>query len=129
LERRTGPFEAVAGGEGGGRNPFHRRQCLAGAVAGLGRAVDERRTEAVIANESLWPEHEPRLSERPDRHHRSGTAAHVDAIDVLYCIAEWRLGLDIHLPGAAEKVEVVDIEPDECRLQRVEDVIDLDAQN
>ena len=40
-----------------------------------------------------------------------------------------RLGLDIDLPGAAEQVEVVDVEAAERRLQRVEDVADLDAQH
>ena len=38
-------------------------------------------------------------------------------------------GLDIDLPGAAEQVEVVDVEPAERRLQRIEDVGDLDAQH
>ena len=56
-------------------------------------------------------------------------AAHVDAIDVLDRVAERRLGLDIDLPGAAEQVEVVDVEAAERRLQRVEDVADLDAQH
>ena len=70
-----------------------------------------------------------RLRQRPDRHHRAAAAAHVDAVDILDRVAERRLGLHIHLPGAAEQIEVVDVEAAERRLQRVEDVADLDPQH
>ena len=55
--------------------------------------------------------------------------AHIDAVDVVDVVAKRRLGLDIDLPGAAEHVEVVDVEAAERRLQGVEDVADLDAQH
>ena len=43
-------------------------------------------------------------------------------------VAEPLVGLDVHLPGAAELVEVVDVVRAEVDLQRVEDVADLHAQ-
>src|SRR5262249_47464929 len=65
----------------------------------------------------------------PDRHHGAGGIAHVNAIDILDPVAETRVGLDVHLPGAAEQIEVVDVEAAERRLQRVENVYDLDPQH
>ena len=43
-------------------------------------------------------------------------------------LAEVRVGLDVHLPGPAELVEVVDVVRAEVDLQGVEDVADLHAQ-
>jgi hypothetical protein len=74
----------------------------------------------------LRPLDEAGLRQCPDRHHRAGIAAHIDAIDVLDRIAVSRLGLHIHLPGASEQIEIVYVEAAERRLQRVEDVADLD---
>ena len=42
-------------------------------------------------------------------------------------VAEALIGLDVDLPGAAELVEVVDVERAQVDLQRVEDVADLHA--
>ena len=72
---------------------------------------------------------EPGLGQCPDRHHRAAAAAHIDTIDVLDRIAELRLGLDIDLPSAAEQVEIVYVKSAKRRLQRVEDVADLDPEH
>ena len=44
-------------------------------------------------------------------------------------VAKLRIGLNVDLPGAAEDVEVVDVVAAERRLQRVENVADLDAEH
>ena len=41
--------------------------------------------------------------------------------------AEGRIGLDVHLPGAAEAVEVVDVVAAQVRLERVKDIAQLHA--
>ena len=43
------------------------------------------------------------------------------------CVRNVGVGLDVHLPGAAEAVEVVDVERAEVDLQRVEDVVERHA--
>src|SRR5436305_336301 len=72
---------------------------------------------------------EMRLSERPNRNHRAAFAADINTIDVVDLVAKPRFGLDIDLPGAAEQVKVVYVKAAERRLQRTEDVADLDAQH
>ena len=102
---------------------------MAGTVARLRRTIDDRGPVAVVADQSLRRLDEPGLGQCPDRHHRAAAAAHIDTIDVLDRIAELRLGLDIDLPGAAEQVEIVDVKSAKRRLQRVEDVADLDPEH
>ena len=52
-----------------------------------------------------------------------------DAVDVARRAPVGGLGLDLHLPGAAEQVEVVGVIAAHRRLQRVEHLRDLDPQN
>ena len=54
--------------------------------------------------------------------------AHVVAADVRRLAAEIRLGLQQHLPGMAELVEVVHVQAAEKRLQGVVSVGDPDPQ-
>src|SRR5205085_7745154 len=49
--------------------------------------------------------------------------------DVLNAVAEGRLSLHVDLPGAAEQIEVIGVKASQRRLQRVEDVADLDAKH
>ena len=51
-----------------------------------------------------------RLASVPDRDHRPLGVADLEPGDVLDRVAELRVGLDDHLPGPAEPVEVVDVE-------------------
>ena len=53
--------------------------------------------------------------------------AHLEQLDLVRVVAERALGLHDHLPGAAEPVEVVDVVGAEVDLQRVEDVLGVDA--
>ncbi len=64
---------------------------------------------------------------------RSGTispvaVAHVDPPDVRNVGAIKRFGLNVDLPGAAEQVEVADVDATERRLQGGKDVVDGDAE-
>src|SRR5438552_1848495 len=44
-----------------------------------------------------------------ERDHAAAVAAHLDLLDVADLLAEVGLGLQVHLPGAAETIEVVDV--------------------
>ena len=48
-------------------------------------------------------------------------------LDVLDLVAELRIGLHDHLPGAAEAIEVVDVPRAQVRLQGVEHFAQADA--
>ena len=56
-------------------------------------------------------------------------AADVDAIDVVDRLAVGGLGLRLHLPGAPEQIDVVDVDAAERGLQRLEHVGDVDAED
>ena len=129
LKRGPGPFVAVAGRQRRRRDALHRGERLAGTVAGFRRAVDDGAAVAVIAHHGLRPLHELGLGQRAHRHHAALGVAHVDALDIVLALAKRRVGLDIDLPGAAEHIEVVDVETAQRRLQRVEDIADLDAEH
>ena len=53
------------------------------------------------------------------RHHAAGAVADLQLLDVLDLVAELGVGLDDHLPGAAEEVEVVDVQRAQVDLQGV----------
>jgi hypothetical protein len=73
--------------------------------------------------------HQLRLCHGPDRNHPALRIADVYPVDIADVGAKWRLCLDIHLPRATKYVEVVHVVAAECRLQRVEDIGDLDPQH
>ena len=73
-------------------------------------------------------EREPRLGEGAQRHHLPLPVADMDAVDVVDLGPVGGLGLHVDLPGAAEQIEVVDVEAAENGLERVEHVADADAQ-
>ncbi len=128
LEGRAGPLVAVAGRQDPGREPLHGGERIAGAVAGRGRAVDRDAPVEVVADQRRGPEHQAHRGERADRHHLALGVPHVHLEDVVDLAAEVLVGLDVDLPGAAEQVEVVDVEAAERALQRGEHVVDVDAQ-
>ena len=129
LQGGSGPFEAVSGRQGCARDTFHRRKRLAGAVAGLRRAVHNRGPVSVVTHHRLRPLHELCLGQGADRDHLCLGVAHIDPVDVVHFFAKRGLGLDIDLPCAAEHVEVVDVVAAERRLQGIEDIGDLDAEH
>src|SRR3546814_465543 len=125
LERGAGPLEGVARRQGRRRQPLHRRERRATAVAWGRSAVDDCRVVVVIAGERLRPENQARLGKSPNRHHLALVVLHVDPIDVVDLRAVVGLGLDVDLPGPAEEIEVVHVIAAERGLQRGNDVINL----
>ena len=67
------------------------------------------------------------VGHRAQRHHVAVGVADLELPDDVRVHAEGGVGLDVHLPGAAEAVEVVDVVAAQVRLQRVEDVGQLHA--
>ena len=101
---------------------------LAGRVAGRGAAVDVGGEEAVVAHGALRPGARLHLQQRRQRHHLAASRAHLQLADVVGARAELRVRLHAHRIGAAEPVEVVDVERAEIDLQRVEHVGHRDAE-
>ena len=91
---------------------------------GAGVAVDRRRRVHVVAHD----QHRPADCRAPWRSVPSGTisplvVADLELLEVLDLLAEVCVGLHVDLPGAAEAVEVVDVERAEVDLQRVEHLV------
>ena len=63
----------------------------------------------------------PDVGQRAQRHHLPLDVADLQLADLLHLVAEAGVGLDDHLPGAAEAIEVVDVQRAEAGLQGVED--------
>ena len=63
----------------------------------------------------------------PQRNHLALVVADLQAPHVLGLHAEGRVGLGVHLPGAAELVEIVHVQSAQIDLQGVEDVVHGDA--
>src|ERR1019366_4150592 len=90
---------------------------LSAAVAG-GRSADQLDGAIpVVAVDHVGPGSGRDGGKRAQRDHVASAGADVEAVDVARLGAEFRLGLNHHLPGAAEYVEVVHIEPAEECLQ------------
>ena len=65
------------------------------------------------------------VNHRAERHHVAVAVLDLEVLHRVGVHAEGGVGLDVHLPGAAEAVEVVDVVAAQVRLQRVEDVAEL----
>ncbi len=120
----------IARRQGRGRDLLHRQRapCRRRRPA-PGSPLDRHRAEVVVAHDRQGPTSQS----RPRRRRRSAPSrraaiADVDARDVLDRVAV-RLGACMrHPPGAAEEVEVVDVDRPERRLQRGEDDPRRDAE-
>ena len=86
-----------------------------GAVDAGGRvhvvAVDDERPAAVLDR-----------GHGAQRNHLAVVVADLQPTDVLGLHAVGSIGLHVHLPGAAELVEIVDVQPAQLDLQGVEDI-------
>ena len=91
-------------------------------------AIDGDRAVVVVAGDDLRPGHDLDAGDGADRHHLAGAVAHIDVPDVGNVAAVGRLALNVDLPGAAVEIEVVDVDAAERRLQRGEDVADVEAE-
>ena len=128
LQGRARPFVAVARRQGGPGELLHGGDGLARGKAGGGRAVQHDGTQVVVADDRAWRRHQLDIGDRLQRHQFAARGTHAHAIDVVDGGAVGRLGLHLHLPGAAEEVKVVGVGAAHRRLQRREDVGDADAQ-
>ena len=128
LQGSTGPLVAEALGQRGVGEVLHGGDRLARAPAGRRPAIEGHAAIVVVADDGLRPQRQPRLGEGAQRHHLSLPVADMDAVDVVDLGPVGGLGLDVDLPGAAEQIEVVDVEAAENGLERVEHVADADAQ-
>ena len=100
------------------------------ARAGAWRRVEVhagRRVE-VVADDHHGSADVPNLGERAQGHHAAPFATDPQAREVVDLLAEVGIALHIDLPGAAEPVEVVDVERAEIDLQRVEEFSDRYTQ-
>src|SRR3546814_20857586 len=94
LERGAGPLEGVARRQGRRRQPLHRRERRAAAVAWGRSAVDDCRAVVVIAGERLRPANPARLGKSPNRHHTARVVLQADPKDVVALRAVVGLGLE-----------------------------------
>ena len=110
LIREVGPLVASCRAAASRSRIFvDRRFRLAGAEARRGAAVDVGRRIAVVALHEVRPERLLDRDERAERHHLA-LAFRVFSRRCLRVRAERRVRLRDHLIGAAETVEVVDVQ-------------------
>ena len=103
---------------------FQGRRRLIRTIAGRGAADDLCGPVLVVAHGELGTGTRLELCQRRKRHHRALAVAHIELRQVLRIRPVGRFGLHVHLPGAAEIVEVVDEEPAHERLNGPVNVAD-----
>ena len=100
---------------------------LAGAVTGSGGAVDFRGRKAVVVHDAVGPVNVFHVDEGAERNHFAGERFWCAGADVFGMQAIRGFGLHVDLLGAAETVEVVDVERAEINLHGVENIGERDA--
>ncbi|MCY1408956.1 hypothetical protein D9M71_242900 [compost metagenome] len=128
LVGRTDPGQRVVLAERFVGHLLHRRQRLAGAVAGRRAADQLGRREHVEARIGGRAEDALHRHQRRQRHQVAAGRTHVDLAEILRLAAEVRFRLQAHLPGAAVEREVVDVVAAEGGLHGGEHVVDRHAQ-
>ncbi len=124
----AGPFEGIAGRQRRFRELRHRRDRGAGRHTRRRAAIDGHGAVVVVAGDDLRTGDDPQARDRAQRHHLARAVAHVDLPDVGNVGAVVGLALHVDLPGAAKQVEVVDVDAAQRRLQRGEDIADVEAE-
>ncbi len=87
---------------------------------GAGFSVDRGRGIQVVADDHQRAADVLEAGERCRRGPSRRAALELDALEVVDLLAESAVGLDVDLPGAAEEVEVVDVQRTEVDLEGVE---------
>ena len=100
----------------------HRGLSLAGAEPRSGSAVDVRRGVGVVALHHIRSEGARDVDHGAEGHHLAVRVAGLERHDVIELGAERRIRLRDYLEGAAETVEVVDVERAQVHLQGLEHV-------
>src|SRR5262249_16377013 len=81
----------------------------------------------VVATDVDWSADLPDAAKRSERYHFAVGIANLEQADFAEVVAVLPASLDIHLPGAAELVEVVDVQGSEINLQCREHVEGIDS--
>ena len=104
------------------RQPLHGLDGRAEAAAGRGVALDLGGREHVVVHDAIGAAAPLDVEHRAERHHLARPRCASSAADVFRIGADSPFGLGAHLEGAAEAVEVVDVDRAEVHLQGIEDV-------
>ena len=128
LEGERGPFVGEAGRQNLLRQLLHDMDGLALAVAGGGSAVELGGRIEIVARHAIGAGDVAHGGEGAERHRAAGIVAHADVENVLGVVAELARSLRDHAVGAAQYVEIVDVERAEIDLQGREYVRDVDAE-
>src|SRR4029077_11653899 len=81
----------------------------------------------VVAADVDRPANLAHAKHRAQGHHVSLRVSYLQQLDLAWIVAKRSAALSNYLPGAAEKVEVVDIIRAEIDLERIEDIFGIDA--
>src|SRR6266478_2913120 len=109
------------------RDLLHRLLRLSGAVAGRRAAVHVRGRVAVVVRDSVGAGGLAYRDEAVDGNHVAALSAGLEAADILGAQAKAGLRLCVDLVGAAEAVEVIDVQGAQIHLHGVEEVLHIDA--
>ena len=123
-----GPFVGHGlGGEFLFGESFHREAEVAVAHAGCDVPVHGSGGIGVVARDDLRPTAFANGRHGGERHHVAMLIPHLDLANVVHAVAVALIGLYVHLPGASEAVEVVDVLAAHAALKGRGDVGDFDA--
>ena len=107
---------------------LHNFDRLSRADRRQGAAHDRRRGVQVVAVDHHRPTDLAHANQRAQRHHVPLPIADEQLVEIGHAVAEYAVGLNVHLPVTAELVEIVDVVRAEIDLKRLVDVVDRDAQ-
>ena len=125
---QLGPFEGGPSGKAFGGQLFDGGDDLARADPRRGNAIQRGRRVGVVPANQHWPGCVASGGDRRQRDHRPARRSHLQPIENVDAGAEPAVGLEVHLPGPSELVEVIHIEPAQVDLQRVEHIAQRDPQ-
>ncbi|MNJ30300.1 hypothetical protein D3C77_248980 [compost metagenome] len=125
LVGKVSPFETHAFRQHLPGQTLHDRNRLPRTDARHRPAGDIGRWIAVVADHPVRPGTRRNGDKRGQRQHRPGLIAYLQPADGFGLHAMIGIGLSRHLVGAAEAVEVVDVEGAQINLQRFEDIRQL----
>ena len=98
-------------------------------VPGCGAALDLGRRIEIVARHPIGPADVAEGRDRAERHHRALVAARLQPADLAQLLAERSIGLGRDPEGAAEQVEVVDVDRADIDLERFEHLLGRDAEH
>src|SRR4029077_1813053 len=106
---------------------LQRGERLPAAVAGCVGADDVGGGVQIVSLDSIRTDDILQLGDRAERNHLARVIACLEQTDLCSGRAERGIGLRHHMPGAAEIVEIIDVESAKINLQRLEYVRDINV--